>query len=133
MENPPKLKLSALIDPGLISAKPNSTAKKPNRAKTFQKILTTFLSNFYKTTNPTTEKWILWMLDFQGPVTYSTLKKRRNIGKTVAALLRQTRILRNGRITFKPRRAFKLIYSKSIPTTIPKGPCPLNFSKSLRI
>jgi hypothetical protein len=49
------------------------------------------------------------MLDFQGPVTYSTLKKRGNIGKTVAALLRQTHILRRIRITFKPRRTFKLI------------------------
>jgi len=56
MENPPKLKSSALIDPGLIPAKTNSTTKKPNRAKTFQKIPTTFLSKFYKTTNPTTEK-----------------------------------------------------------------------------
>jgi len=61
------------------------------------------------------------MLDFQGPVTYSTLKKRENIAKTVAALLRQTRILRSIRITFKPRRTFKLINFNIDSNTHSKG------------
>jgi hypothetical protein len=106
--------LSALINPDLISVKPNSTAKKPNRVKTFQKI-------------PTTEKWILWMHDFQGLVTYSTLKERGNIGEKVAALLRQTRILRSIRITFKPRRTFKLIYFNIDSNAHYKGGLPSQF------
>ena len=88
------------MDSRSISAKPNSTAKKTHRVKTFQKIPTTFLKNFYKTTNPATEKWIFWMRDFQGLVIYSALKKRGNIGKKVAALLRQTRILRSNQNYF---------------------------------
>ena len=67
------------------------------------------------------------MQDFQGLVTYSTLKERGNIGEKVAALLRQTRILRSIRITFKPRRAFKLIDFNIDSNAHYKGALPSQF------